>query len=249
MLGTGDQTLIAVLIRKAGKSDDPTFLHIRSFDNPLMRGCGRTFAARAGSEGAKPLERLIIFGLPINSFALDREQKVRLMAYARGWSHAHREGRQHKGPITRAFLEVLQTLLWGFLNTKTGACFPSYEAIGKRAGCHPDTALEAVKVLERAGILTVFRRLTRLRGGAPIRTSNGYVFRIIGHPEIPRGSPEAKESSLSYCATRSNMPTRERSRVADLGEIPIHGDLLAARRKAVDAMLLRTRGRAADRTG
>ena len=34
-----------------------------------------------------------------------------------------------KGPLTRAFLEVLEALLWGFHNSRSGCCFPSYEAI------------------------------------------------------------------------------------------------------------------------
>jgi hypothetical protein len=33
--------------------------------------------------------------------------------------------RQHRGPITRAFLDVLQALLWGFHNSRSGCCFPS----------------------------------------------------------------------------------------------------------------------------
>ena len=40
---------------------------------------------------------------------------------------------QHRGPITRAFMEVLEALLWGFHNSKTGRCFPSYES-DRRAG-------------------------------------------------------------------------------------------------------------------
>ena len=58
---------------------------------------------------------------------------------------------KHKGPITRAFLDVLQALLWGFHNSRDGRCFPSYEAIADRAGCARSTVAEALKVLELAG--------------------------------------------------------------------------------------------------
>ena len=37
--------------------------------------------------------------------------------------------------ITRAFLEGLEALLWGFHNPRTGCCFPSYETIAAKAGC------------------------------------------------------------------------------------------------------------------
>jgi hypothetical protein len=120
---------------------------------------------------------------------MDRNQKIRIAAYARAWSARHRQPRQHKGPITRAFLEVLQALLWGFHNSHTGICFPSYEAIAARAGCARSTVAEALKVLEWAGVLTWQHRITRIRERfvdlfgriswrwRVIRTSNAYVFR------------------------------------------------------------------------
>ena len=56
------------------------------------------------------------------------------LAYARAWGARHRQPGQHKGPITRAFLEVLEVLealLWGFHNNRTGCCFPSYRGKSK----------------------------------------------------------------------------------------------------------------------
>jgi hypothetical protein len=58
------------------------------------------------------------------------------------------------GPITRAFLEVLEALLWGFHNARSGCCFPSYETIAARAECARSTVAEALKALESAGVLT-----------------------------------------------------------------------------------------------
>jgi hypothetical protein len=93
---------------------------------------------------------------------------------------------QHKGPLTRAFLEVLQALLWGFHNARSGCCFPSYEAIAERAGCARSTVAEALKW---AGVLSWQHRITRIRDRRRdlfghdiwrwrvVRTSNAYVFR------------------------------------------------------------------------
>ena len=64
-----------------------------------------------------------VFG-PGRAVPLDRNAKARIQAYARAWSGRHRQPGQHKGPITRAFLEVLQALLWGFHNSRDGRCFP-----------------------------------------------------------------------------------------------------------------------------
>jgi hypothetical protein len=111
------------------------------------------------------------------------------LAYARAWTAQHRQPGQHKGPLTRAFLDVLEALLWGFHNSRTGCCFPSYERIAERAGCARSTIAEALKALEFAGVLTWQHRITRVRERCRdlfghegwrwrvIRTSNAYAFR------------------------------------------------------------------------
>jgi hypothetical protein len=120
---------------------------------------------------------------------LDRNAKVRIMLHARAWSVRHRQPGQHRGPLTRATLEVLQALLWGFHNSRDGRCFPSYEAIAARAQCNRDTVHEAIKALEVAGVLTWVNRLIRVQfrerdlfgvmalRSRVVRTSNAYVFR------------------------------------------------------------------------
>jgi hypothetical protein len=48
-----------------------------------------------------------------------------------GPSRAHARARRKKPapPITRAYMEVFEAMLFGFHNSKSGLCFPSYEAI------------------------------------------------------------------------------------------------------------------------
>ena len=124
---------------------------------------------------------------------LDRNAKARIMVYARAWSARHkRPGQhrgQHRGPLTRATLEVLEALLWGFHNSRNGRCFPSYETIAARARCCRDTVYEAIRALEAAEILSWVNRLIRVQfreldlfgklalRSRLIRTSNAYVFR------------------------------------------------------------------------
>jgi hypothetical protein len=84
---------------------------------------------------------------------------------------------------------VLESLLWGFHNSRSGCCFPSYEAIADKASCARSTVAEALKALEWAGVLTWQHRITRVRERCTdlfgriswrwrmIRTSNAYVFR------------------------------------------------------------------------
>jgi hypothetical protein len=128
-----------------------------------------------------------VFG-PGRAVPLDRNAKARIAAYARAWSARQRQPRQHRGPITRAFLDVLEALLWGFHNSRSGICFPSYESIAERAQCARSTVAEALKVLEWAGVLTWQNRITRIlvrerdlfgqwaARWQVIRTSNAYVF-------------------------------------------------------------------------
>jgi helix-turn-helix protein len=157
-----------------------------------------------------------VFG-PGRAVPLDRNAKVRIAAYARAWSTRNRQPRQHRGPITRAFLEVLEALLWGFHNSRSGCCFPSYEAIAAKAECARSTVAEAIKALEWAGMLTWQNRITRIlvrerdlfgqwaARWQVIRTSNAYVFRdpkssetdgFSHKSENPSGTPNQEILSL-----------------------------------------------------
>jgi hypothetical protein len=129
-----------------------------------------------------------VFGQAVGG-ALDRNAKARIMVYARAWSAKHRQPGQHRGLLTRAFMEVLEALLWGFHNSRDGRCFPSYETIAKRAECNRSTVYEAIKALEAADVLSWVNRITRIQvreldlfgkwalRWRIIRTSNAYVFR------------------------------------------------------------------------
>jgi len=155
-----------------------------------------------------------VFG-PGRAVPLDRNAKARIAAYARAWTARSRQPGQHKGPITRAFLDVLHALLWGFHNSRTGCCFPSYERIAEKAECARSTVAEALRVLEWAGVLTWQQRITRAvvrqrdlwgrwsNRWTVIRTSNAYVFRDPQQPLV--GVPVAKSEN------RTGTPNQEDS--------------------------------------
>jgi Helix-turn-helix domain len=112
---------------------------------------------------------------------------------------------------TRAFLEVLQALLWGFHNSRSGCCFPSYEAIAAKAECARSTVAEALRALEWAGVLTWQNRITRIlvrerdlfgqwaSRWRVIRTSNAYVFR----------DPKPQLVGLFACKSENLTGTRD----------------------------------------
>ncbi len=138
-----------------------------------------------------------IFG-PGPNVRLDDAAKRRVMRAAHAHNEKHRQPGQHRGPLTRATLDVLRSLLWGFPNNGR-PCFPSYETIAAHAKCHRDTVYAAILALEAAGLLTWVNRLRRATErvrdlfGKMVervtlhRASNAYVFRDPG-PDAPAAS-------------------------------------------------------------
>jgi hypothetical protein len=157
---------------------------------------------------------------------LDRNAKVRIMAYAKGYNAKHKREGQHRGPITWAFLRVLRAMLWGFHNERTGHCFPSYETIADKAQCHRDTVYEAIHALEESGILDWVNRFDKIYQGGwkVIRTSNAYLFRDplpcatsseTYKSENPAGTPP-KEEKILTTTPRGNIQDLENSTIATL---------------------------------
>ena len=151
-----------------------------------------------------------VFG-PGPRVPLDRNAKVRVKELARALLRKTEAGR-HYGVVTAKALAVLDALLWGFHNTKSGQCDPSYEAIAKRADCARSTVSLAIKALELAGVLSWVNRIIRERDHELdlfghwmtrwriIRTSNAYVFRD------PKPTPYVGNSSKSEIRSGTSIP-------------------------------------------
>ena len=119
------------------------------------------------------------------AIAMDRNAKARVMAFAVAYTALRRQPRQHRGPLTRAYLDVLRALLWDFHNSRDGRCFPSYERIAESAKVGRSTVGEALHALGEARVLRWENRLVWQRierpglfgpepGRVPRRTSNAY---------------------------------------------------------------------------
>jgi hypothetical protein len=164
-----------------------------------------------------------VFG-PATGLPLDREGKVRIMTKARALLRATEAGK-HYGPLTAKAVAVLEALLWGFHNAKSGQCMPSYDTIAERAGCARSTVALALKALEAEGLLTWVNRITRIiereldlfghwvRRWRTIRITNAYTFRDhktegmqgrASKSEIQAGT-SIQESSIS-CTTAPARP-------------------------------------------
>ena len=84
---------------------------------PLRSALGRPGAPR------KPERREKMFGMG-RPRALDRNAKVRIMHWARCLARRTEKGKA-SGQVTAKAVAVLEALLWGFHNAKSGVCFPS----------------------------------------------------------------------------------------------------------------------------
>src|SRR5271166_5181005 len=103
-----------------------------------------SFAATLPRYLRKRREKLFGDGRPR---PMDRNAKVRIMHLARALSHRTEPGK-HYGQITAKALAVLEALLWGFHNARSGICFPSLATIGERARCAVSTVQKAIAALE-----------------------------------------------------------------------------------------------------
>ena len=164
-----------------------------------------------------------VFG-PGRAIPLDRNAKARILAYAEGYTALHRRPGQHLGPLTRAYLDVLRTLLWKFHNAESGRCFPSYEAIVEKAKVSRSTVARAIAALEAGGVLTWENRLVRQRVAVPglvgpvlvlvpRRTSNAYSFRDP-QPQARANLPKSQNATGTPFKDSSSL--REGGKVAPL---------------------------------
>ena len=184
-----------------------------------------------------------VFG-PGRAIPLDRNAKVRIWAYARSYTALHRRRGQHRGPLTRAHLDVLWALLWGFHNTRTGRCFPSYEAIAEKAKVDRSTVARAIAALEAGQVLTWENRLVRQRVVTPglvgpmvvlvpRRTSNAYSFRDP-QPENLANLPKSQNSTGTIFKNSSSLA--EVSKVAPLDPLNPLDAVLIRLGKAIGAI-------------
>lgn len=116
-----------------------------------------------------------------------------------------REGRK-QGILKQSGMTVIKSLMLNFANGKTGACYPSYEAIAERTGLGRSTVADAVALLADLGFLAVTNRTKRVpifgRGGAvigsrPVQTSNQYRLGSGNWLAIIAAAPQAAADAVA----------------------------------------------------
>ena len=90
--------------------------------------------------------------------AMPKKQAIRLWRRAREFDRQSHEPGRHGGAVGRTALAVLHSLVFDFLNHRTGRLDPSYAAIARKAGVCVHTVSDALKRLRELGLLHRIRR-------------------------------------------------------------------------------------------
>jgi len=124
---------------------------------------------------------------------MPKKAAVRLWHRAREWDRVTRAPGRHGGKVGRIGLLVLHSLLFDFLNHKTGQLDPSYEGIAKKAGVSRASVGRALARLRSLGILAWVRRCVgELRDGRFVlaQERNAYAVQAEGQWQGYRPAPE-----------------------------------------------------------
>jgi hypothetical protein len=95
---------------------------------------------------------------PARFVAMPKKQAIRLWHRAREFDRGTHQPGKHGGAVGPTALAVLHSLVFDFLNFRTGRLDPSYAAIAHKAGVCVRTVATALQRLKALGILNWVRR-------------------------------------------------------------------------------------------
>lgn len=147
-----------------------------------------TFRLFAGSFGMKTYAAWPIWSgstmQQVSYQPMPKKQAVKLYHRARDFDRQTRQPGQHGGAIGPTALKVLETLLFDFLNFRTGQLDPAQETIAKRANLCVRSVRSGLKRLRELGILTWLRRCAERRDAdryVLAQLSNAYAVLPSSH--------------------------------------------------------------------
>lgn len=94
---------------------------------------------------------------------LDRNQRAKLWSVAQSMERLTKQKGDRNGCLGAVGLNVLNALLFRFLNSQSGRCDPSYDTLQKLTGYCRQSISNAIDRLEASGLVTVTRRMMRFK--------------------------------------------------------------------------------------
>ncbi len=190
---------------------------------------------------------------------LPKKAAARLWHRAREWDRTTRAPGRHGGKVGRVGLLVLHSLIFDFLNHRTGQLDPSYEGIAKKAGVSRASVGRALARLKALGILSWVRRCVgELREGRFVlaQERNAYAVQEEGQwqgyrpaPELPAapepgtwGAPASVPGAVAQAAQDRAMGLSQGAMVTALRSDP-SDPLAAALARMGEALAARQSGR------
>lgn len=119
-----------------------------------------TFCARYNGTPAQeiwPVHRGSVLG-SVKFTQISRKDAAQLWHRARQWDQETREKGSHGGIIGRTAMTVLYTLIYDFLNWRTGRLDPKIETIARKSGVSPRAVSTALAKLKALGLINWKRR-------------------------------------------------------------------------------------------
>lgn len=136
---------------------------------------------------------------PVKTAPMTKRAAVRLWHRARGFDRQTRRAGHHGGAVGPTALAVLQSLIFDFMNWRSGRLDPSYSAIAKAANVCRRSVATAIKRLRNLGIIGWTRRCaeTRTGDGRFVLTQQTNAYAVLpssgwqGYREPPDPPPPA----------------------------------------------------------
>ena len=125
---------------------------------------------------------------------MPKKAATRLWHRARDFDRQTRRKDHHGGAVGHSALQVLHTLIFDFLNFRSGRLDPSYAAIARKANVCERTVANALRRLRELGILNWVRRCAESRRDGRFvleQETNAYAVLPASHWRGYREPPEA----------------------------------------------------------
>jgi hypothetical protein len=156
---------------------------------------------------------------PVRFAPMAKKAAIKLWHRARDFDRNTHQAGRHGGAVGPTALQVLHSLIFDFLNHRTGRLDPSYAAIAAKAGVCVRTVATALQRLRELGILSWVRRCAeRWRDGRFMleQQSNAYAvlpesqWRGYRPPPEPPAAPWRMPSALVQAALESDPAAKAR---------------------------------------
>jgi len=144
---------------------------------------------------------------PVRFAPLAKKAAVRLWHRARDFDRSTHQPGRHGGALGPTALAVLHSLIFDFLNHRTGRLDPSYAAISAKAGVCVRTVATALKRLREMGILHWVRRCAeRWQDGRFVLEQETNAYAVLPESQWRGYRPPEEPPAAPWPDTLGNPP-------------------------------------------